>query len=170
MIDWNAEARRAVAHVESELSESHRGAFLWYEPMGVVLVFNNRPHEDPIPEKQMDFVKRAFDLKGGTIHSIALSDDQTTWALMATGIEPAWAFDCVWAAWHSALSETDPEQFTPLTLETFIAQGVLPLNIMGQYQYGLAQKTIEAHYSNPNTWKNCRPDGWTFGEPFEEPE
>ena len=54
MPNWSIEAQRAVAHVESELSEAHRGAFLWYEPQGVVLVFSNGLEEDPIPEKQVD--------------------------------------------------------------------------------------------------------------------
>lgn len=31
MVDWNTEARKAVAHVESELSEAHRGTFFWQE-------------------------------------------------------------------------------------------------------------------------------------------
>jgi hypothetical protein len=57
MIDWNTEAEQAVTHVEDELSEAHRGAFLWYEPQGVVLVFSNGLEEAPIPEKQMEFLK-----------------------------------------------------------------------------------------------------------------
>ncbi len=159
MFDWNAEARRALDHVRSELSEAHRGAFLWHEPTGVVLVFNTRSYEDPVPERQMDFIKCAFDVKGATIRSIAYSEERISWAMLVTDVEPDWAFDCVWAAWHSACSETDPAHFTPLDLKTFMAQGELPLDMVDRYQYGLAEKTIEAHYSNPNIWKNCRPDG-----------
>ena len=55
MPDWNAEAQRAVTHVEAELSEAHRGAFLWYEPQGVVLVFSNGLEESTIPEKQINY-------------------------------------------------------------------------------------------------------------------
>jgi len=170
MNDWNAEARRAVAHVEDELSEAHRGAFLWHEPSGVVLIFNNGLYEDPIPEKQMEFLKRAIQLKGGTIHAIAHSNDRVVWAMLVTGVEPGWAFDCVWAAWHSACSLGDPEHFEPLSLKTFLERGDLPLEAVGQYQYGLAQKTILAHYSDPRHWKNCRPDGWTFEEPPKDME
>ena len=170
MIDWNAEAQSAVDHVQSELSEAHRGAFLWHEPRGVVLVFNQRLDEGSIPEKQLDFVNRAIQAQGGTIRALAHSEDETSWAMLVTDVNPAWAHDCIWAAWHSTCSEMDPEHFAPFDLETFIAHDEIPLNVGGRYQYGLAQKTIEAHYSNPNTWKGCRPDGWVFGEPSGDPE
>lgn len=64
MTDWNTEAQRAVAHVETELSEAHRGAFLWYEPQKVVLVFSNGLEESPIPEKQLEFLKQAIEFQG----------------------------------------------------------------------------------------------------------
>ena len=34
MPEWNAEAQRTVAHVAAELSEAHRGAFLWHAFQG----------------------------------------------------------------------------------------------------------------------------------------
>lgn len=172
MADWNTESQRAVAHVEAELSEAHRGAFLWHEPSGVVLIFNNGLEAAPIAEKQMSFLSRAIELKGGTIHAVAHSDDRVIWAMLVTGVELQWAFDCVWAAWHSACSEADPEHFEPLTLKAFLERGDLPLEVMGRYQYGVAQKTIQAHYADPRHWKSCRPDGWTFNELSgeEEPE
>ena len=151
MVDWNAEARRAVSHVESELSEAHRGAFFWHEPSGVVLVFNNGLENDPIPEKQMEFLKRAFELEGGNIHATAHSDDRTIWAMLVTGVAPDWAFDCVWAAWHSAHSQVDPGTYEPLDVKAFVERGDLPLEIVGKYQYGVAKKTIQAHYSDPQT-------------------
>jgi len=161
MIDWNTGAQRAVSHIQSELSKAHRGAFLWYEPQGMVLVFNNGLEKEPIPEKQMNFLKRAFELRGGTIHALAHSEDRTSWAMLVTGLEPAWAHDCVWAAWHSACSEVDPEHFEPLEVIAFVERGDLPLNMVGWCRYGVAQKTIKAHSSNPNHWKNCHPAGWT---------
>ncbi len=93
MPDWNTEAQRAVAHVEDELSEAHRGAFYWHEPSKVVLIFNNGLEESPIPEKQMDFLKGALELKGGTIHAVVHSDDQVICAMLVTGVDPEWAHD-----------------------------------------------------------------------------
>ncbi len=159
-----------VAHVEAELSEAHRGAFIWHEPSGLVLVFNKGVDADPIPEKQLEFLNQAFELKGAIIHATAHSDDRPIWAMLVTGVDPEWAFDCVWAAWHFACSQVDPGQYEPLTLRAFMERGDLPLNMFGKYQYGVAKKTIQAHYSDPRHWKNCRPDGWTFGEPSEESE
>ena len=78
MPNWNTEAQRAVAHVEAELSEAHRGVFLWYEPQGIVLVFSNGLEEEPIPTKQMDFLKQAIELQGGTIHALAHSEEGTS--------------------------------------------------------------------------------------------
>jgi hypothetical protein len=170
MPNWNAEAQRAVAHIEAELSEAHRGAFLWHEPSGVVLVFNNGLYEDPIPAKQMEFLKQALGLKGGTIHAVAHSSDRIIWAMMVTGVDPEWAFDCVWAAWHSACSQVDPGTYEPLDVRAFVERGDLPLEIAGKYQYGVAKKTIEAHYSDPRHWKSCRPKGWTFEDMDEEAE
>lgn len=170
MIDWDAEARRAVGHVESELSEAHRGAFCWHEPSGVVLIFDNRLYKAPVPEKQLAFVKEAVQSKGGYVHAIAHSEDGGIWTMLVTGVEPGWAFDCVWAGWHSACSQGDPGQFEPLSVKAFMERGDLPLEAVGKYQYGLAQKTIQAHFSDPRRWKNCRPDGWTFRESVEEDE
>jgi len=95
MPNWNAEARRAVEHIQSELSEAHRGAFLWYEPEGVVLVFNIGLNADPIREKQADFLKRAFELQGARIRGLAHSKDKTSWAMLITGAAPGWAHDCI---------------------------------------------------------------------------
>ncbi len=170
MVDWNAEAQRAVAHVEAELSEAHRGAFFWHEPSKVVLVFNNGLEPDPIPEKQMEFLKGAFELNGVTIHAVAYSEEQVIWAMLVTGVDPEWAFDCVWAAWHSAHSQVDPGTYEPLDLKGFMERGDLPLEIVGKYQYGLAKKTIEVHYSDPRHWKNARPDGWMIEQAEEDDE
>ena len=170
MVDWNAEAERAVAHVEAKLSEAHRGAFLWHEPSRVVLVFNNGLDQDPIPEKQMEFLKQAIGLKRGTIHAVAHSDDRTIWAMLVTGVDPEWAFDCVWAVWHSACSQVDPGQYEPLDVRGFVERGDLPLEVVGEYQYGVAKKTIEVHYSDPRHWKNARPDGWEFEQAEEDDE
>jgi hypothetical protein len=138
----------------------------------VILVFNNGLEDDPIPGKQMEFLKHALALKGATIHAIAESDDRANWAMLAAGVDPEWAFDCVWAAWHSAHGQVDPGQYEPLSAKAFLERSDLPLEINGKYQYGVAKKTIEAHYSEPRHWKNCRPDDWTFGAQAgeEEPE
>ncbi len=55
-------------------------------------------------------------------------------------------------------------------MKGFMVRGDLPLNMFGKYQYGLAKKTIEVHYSDPRHWKNARPDGWTFGQAEEDDE
>ena len=170
MPNWNTEAQRAVDHVQSELSEAHRGAFLWYEPRGVVLVFSNGLEESPIPEKQMEFLKEAIQAQDGTIHALAHSEEGTSWAMLVTKVDPDWAHDCVWAAWHSAHSQVDPGTYEPLDLKGFLERGDLPLEVVGKYQYGIAKKTIEVHYSDPRHWKNARPDGWTFEQSEEDDE
>lgn len=158
-IDWNAEAQKAVGHIQAKLSEVHRGAFFWHEPLGVVLIFDNRRSKDPIPTKLLTFVKQACERHGGTFRALVHSEDGETWAILATDVDPAWAHDCVWAAWHSACSETAPEHFRPLDLETFVAGGDIPLNNMGgRQEYDIARKTIAAHFSNENKWQHCQPE------------
>ena len=72
--------------------------------------------------------------------------------------------------WHSAHSQVDPGTYEPLDLKAFMERGDLPLEIVGKYQYGVAKKTIEVHYSDPRHWKNARPEGWTFEQSEEDDE
>jgi hypothetical protein len=153
-IDWNAEAKKALAHVQAELSEAHRGAFVWHEPLGITLVFDNRREDDPVEKRQLEFIKRVCKKLGAII--MASAEGGESWAMLTLGWDAITAHNCMWAAWHSACSEVSQE-FAPLSLKSYLANGNIPFNSAGALEYWIASRTIEAHFSNPNKWKNCYP-------------
>lgn len=154
-INWEAEAQRAIEHVKSDLSEAHRGAFVWYDPMGIILLFDNRSSVDPVPQLEQDFVREVCKLDGSKIQ--AFLDDGETWIMLIQDWTDEQAFDCVWAAWHAAASQV-VERFEPLDVQAYWEHGDLPLTRDSWFEYETAKMTIEAHFSNPNRWKNCVPN------------
>lgn len=144
-------------HVQAELSEAHRGGFTWHAPDDVGIIFENRA-SNKIWKRQFAFIRKLCELEGSEIYGIATAEDGS-WVILlhyfSFDVEDlhSWA----WAAWHSACAEVIPE-LTPLTPENFFNNGDFPLTMTDWSQYDIAQKTIVAHYSNPNRWKNCKSD------------
>jgi hypothetical protein len=153
-IDWKAEVRKALAHVQGELSEAHRGAFVWYEPLDTILVFDNRRSIDQVEARQLEFIRKFCAESGATVKAWAAEAE--SWAMLTRGWDALTANDCVWAAWHSACSEVR-EDFAPLNLESYLEKWDIPFSPAGWLEYQTAIDTIDAHFVNPNRWKNCHP-------------
>jgi hypothetical protein len=156
-INWQQEAERALNEIIEQLSEAHRGAFFWYEPMGVVVAFDNRLEDDANPQRQKSLLEEICERRGAIVRAFAIDEQEQSWVMLVTGTEPKNAFDAVWAARQIACSEMAPTEYAPLDIESFLEHGNLPLDLASKYQYEVADKTVKSYFSNPNKWKNCRP-------------
>jgi hypothetical protein len=156
-IIWQPQVERALTEVRGQLSEAHRGAFLWHEPTGAILVFENRLNE-VVPDRQLQIMHDICKRQRATIHAGERDAEGGSWAMLISNWDVDSAFNSVWAAWHIASVETDPKNFRPFSIEQFLSGVAIPFNLPGNAQYQIAKKTIDAYFTNPNKWKHCKPN------------
>jgi hypothetical protein len=146
-VNWNEQARRALLHVEAELTEAHRGALPWHISGPTVVLFDGRTSDDEFTERQLEFIRLLIETYGGSERSLLWNDSKTTWVMIATGVSDEYGHEFVCASLEYARGA--------LTVDGY-HQGHWRMNRYDWLEQDVAQQTIEAHYSNPNRWKNCQ--------------